>query len=258
MRRALALLALLAPPVVGLVLQSTAGAQQRVAQENSKVTAARFNAQLAVAYLEQNDVAAAREKIDKALAQNPKDAGVQTTAGLVYERLQEVDEADRHYATAVRLEPRNPGLQNNYAVFQCRRGRFEQGQKLFEQAARNPAYATPEVAFSNAGVCARSAGNLAAAEALFRKALAVRPEYPDALLQMADLTFTRGAGAAARAYLQRYFTASPSAPDALLLAVKVERALGDAEASNRYAAQLQKQFPGSEQALQLRGGRGSE
>jgi type IV pilus assembly protein PilF len=86
----------------------------------------------------------------------------------------------------------------------------------------------------------------------------VRPEYPDALLQMADLTFTRGAGAAARAYLQRYFTASPSAPDALLLAVKVERALGDAEASNRYAAQLQKQFPGSEQALQLRGGRGSE
>jgi type IV pilus assembly protein PilF len=255
MRRALALLAL---AVVGLVLQSTAGAQQRVPQENSNITAARFNAQLAVAYLEQNDVVAAREKIDKALAQNPKDASVQTTAGVVYERLQEIDEADKHYATAVRLEPRNPGLKNNYAVFQCRRGRFEQGQKLFEQAAHNPAYATPEVAFSNAGVCARSAGKLAAAEQLFRKALEVRPEYPDALLQMADLTFTRGAGVAARAFLQRYFNASPSAPDALLLAVKVERSLGDAEASNRYAAQLQKQFPASEQALQLRGGRGSE
>jgi type IV pilus assembly protein PilF len=235
-----------------LALAAAAGAQQRVPNENPKITAARLNAQLAVAYLKQNDVAAAREKIDKALQQNPRDADVQTAAGLVFERVNEVDKADRAYADAMHLEPHNPDRVNNYAVFLCRRGHAAQGQKLFEQAAHNSAYATPEVAYTNAGVCARGAGNLAVAEEHFRKALAVRPNYPDALLQMADLSFARGEGLKARAFLQRQFNVAPETPDALLLAVKVERSLGDARAADEFAARLQAAFPESDQARQLR------
>ena len=222
------------------------------------ITAARLNAQLAVAYLKQNDVGTAQEKIDKALTQNAHDPAVQMSAGLVYERLQQLDKADRFFAEALRLEPRNPDMMNNYAVFLCRRGHYPQGQKLFEQAARNPAYSTPEVAYANAGVCARSANNLPRAEELFRKALAVRSDYPDALLQLADLSFGRGAGLAARGLLDRYFNVAPATAESLLLAVKVERALGDAQAADRYRAQLQKSFPDSEQARQLRNGTSGE
>ena len=235
-----------------LGLASAAGAQQRAPGENPKVTAARLNTQLAVAYLKQNDVAAAREKIDKALEQNPHDADVQTAAGLVFERVNEVANADRAYASAMRLEPRNPDRVNNYAVFLCRRGQAARGQKLFDQAAHNSAYATPEVAYTNAGVCARGAGNMVVAEEYFRKALAVRPDYPDALLQMADVSFSRGDGLKARAFLQRHFNAAAETPDALLLAVNVERSLHDARAADEYAARLQLVFPGSDQARQQR------
>jgi type IV pilus assembly protein PilF len=248
----------LLPAALLLLAATLVSAQSRAPGEDPLVTAARANAQLAIAYLKQNDLTVAKEKIEKALSQNPRDASVQTSAGLLYERLQDVDLADKHYSAALRLEPKNPDMQNNYAVFQCRRGRYAEGQKLFEQAARNPSYATPEVAYANAGVCARSAGNLPRAEELFRKALKLRSDFPDALLQLADLTYTRGAGLLARGFLERYFNVSPATPDALSLGIKIEHALGDEGAVTRYSMQLLRDFPASDQARQLRGGGGGE
>ena len=245
-------------PVLALLVPAGAIAAPSAASENPMVTASHINAQLAVAYLKQNDIATAQEKIDKALTQNAHDPAVQMSAGLVYERLQQFDKADRFFAEALRLEPRNPDMINNYAVFQCRRGHYVQGQKLFEQAAKSPSYATPEVAYANAGVCARSAKNLPQAEELFRKSLAARSDYPDALLQLADLTFERGAGLAARGFLDRYFAVATATPESLFLALRVERALGDGQAADRYRSQLQKEFPNSEQARQARSGGSGE
>lgn len=242
--------------VTALLVVGAAAAGPSAPSQDPKVTAARLNAQLAIAYLKQNDIATAQEKIDKALTQNPHDPAVQVSAGLVYERLQMLDKADHFFATALRLDARNPDMINTYAVFQCRRGHYAEGQKLFEQAARSPAYTTPEVAYANAGVCARSAKNLPQAEELFRKALAARSDYPDALLQLADISFERGAALAARGLLDRYFNVAQSTAEALFLAVKVERSLGDAQAADRYRSQLQKEFPASEQARQLRSGVG--
>ena len=232
-------------------------ADQRVPDEAQMVKAARLNAQLAVAYLKQNDVAAARGKIEKALLQNPRDAGVQSSAGLVFERLQEVNKADEHYLAALRYAPNDPEMQNNYAVFQCRRGKWEKGLKMFELAAKNPAYANPEVAYSNGGVCARGAGNLPRAEEMFRKALAIRSDYPDALLQMADLSLARGGALAARAFLERYFVAGRPTAESLLLGVRIEHKMGDRNAEDRYADKLEHDFADSEQAKQLREGAGT-
>ncbi|HUO78577.1 MAG TPA: type IV pilus biogenesis/stability protein PilW [Steroidobacteraceae bacterium] len=245
-------------PVLAMLVAGGALAAPAAPSEAPMVTAARLNAQLAVAYLKQNDVVTAQEKIDKALTQNPRDPGVQMSAGLVYERLQQLDKADRHFAEALRLEPHNPDMINNYAVFQCRRGHYAQGQKLFEQAARSPSYTTPEVAYANAGVCARSAKNLPQAEELFRKALAARSDYPDALLQLADLSYARGAGLAARGLLDRYFNVATATPESLWLALRVERSLGDLQAADRYRSQLQRDFPDSDQARQLRNGASGE
>lgn len=242
----LAVLMLLALPGPGAV-----HAQTRAPSEDPASAAARFNAQLAVEYLKGNNVVAAQEKIEKALQQNAKDPSVHTAAGLVYERLQEPKKADSHYSRALRLDPKNPEMQNNYAVFLCRSGEQARGRKLFEQAATNPRYRTPEIAYANAGVCARSAKDYDAAEKNFRKALALRQTMPDPLMQMADISFERGNALQARGFLQRYFQSSPPTPEALLLGVRVERALGDSAAANVYAAQLQKTFPGSQQAGQL-------
>ena len=241
-----------------LALPAAAGDTGGNTDRESMVKAARLNAQLAVAYLKQNDVVAARDKIIKALSQNPRDSGVQSSAGLVYERLQEVDKAEEHYSAALRLAPNDPDMQNNYAVFECRRGKWEKGMKIFEQAAKNPAYSNPEVAYANAGVCARGAGNLPRAEDMFRKALAIHADYPDALLQMADLTLARGSALAARAFLDRYFVAARASPESLLLGVRIEHRLGDRAAEDRYADRLEKEFADSDATRQLREGAGAK
>lgn len=226
-------------------------AVERAKAEDPKVTAARLNAQLGIAYLTENKIEPARERIERALVQNPRDPNVQTAAGLLYERLNDEKRADRAYSAAVRLAPKNPDMQNNYAVFQCRRGQHAKGQQLFEQAAKNPLYRTPAVAYANAGVCARGAKDLATAEKYFRQALQIEPTYPDALLQLADITFERGQGLQARAFLQRYFIAAPPTPDALSLGIRVERALGDVAAATDYETRLKRDFPRSEQARKL-------
>lgn len=244
--------------LVGLAFAACVGAWSPAsfAQGESKAEAARYNAQLGIAYMKEGKLEVARDKIERALEQNPRDAAVQTAAALLYERLRDEKRADKAYSAALRLDARNPEMQNNYAVFQCRRGQHAKGQKLFEQAAKNPLYRTPAVAYANAGVCARSANDLPRAEEYFRQALSIQGTYPDALLQLADLSFTRGNGLQARAFLQRYFASAPATPDALALGVRVERALGDVAAANDYATRLKRDFPTSEQARQIAGVQG--
>lgn len=239
--------------VASLVLAPAVFAQSPSPPENRMDTAALLNAQLAIAYLKQGDVGLAQKKIDKALTQNAHEPLVQMGAALVYERLGQSDRADRYYATALKLDPQNSDMQNNYGGFLCRHGHAVEGQKLFEQAAKNPAYLTPEVAYTNAGVCARDAKDTARAEAFFRQAILMRADFPDALLQLADLSLAKGQGLAARALLERYFKGSKPTPETLQLAARVERSLGDIAAAVRYETQLKHDFPDSSAAHDVSG-----
>jgi len=210
--------------------------------------AARLNARLGVEYMKQGQVAIAREKIDKALQQNPRDPGVQMSAGLLYEQLREPKVAERHYRQALKLEPDNPEAQNALGAFLCRNGEAEDGEAMFLQAARNPLYRTPEVAYTNAGVCARRNGRLDKSEEYLRLAISQRTPYTEALVQMAGVSFERGNHLQARAFLQRYQTVGQATPEVLLLGYQVEKALGDPAAADDFAGRLRRQFPDSPEA----------
>src|SRR5690606_30779618 len=110
---------------------------------------------------------------------------------------------------ATQLEPSNPAAANSYAVFLCRQGNWRQAEPYFRRAVENPRYPTPAAALTNAGVCARDAGNdLEAAEQYFRAALSRNPSFPDALYNMMDLSYRAENYLQARAFLQRYMDAS--------------------------------------------------
>ena len=83
-------------------------------------------------------------------------------AGLLYDRLGEAKKADSHFDRAVSLDPKNPEIENNYAAFCASSERYERGEKLRWKRPTNPLYNTPEVAFLNAGNCARAAGRFEA------------------------------------------------------------------------------------------------
>ncbi len=216
--------------------------------EDTRADAARINVRLGVEYMKQGQLAVAREKIEKALEQNPRDPSVQFGAGLLYEQLREPEKAERHYRQALRLEPDNPDAQNALGAFLCRNGQPAKGEAAFVEAAQNPLYRTPEVAFTNAGVCARRAGRLEQAEAYVRRAIAQPAIYPEALIQMAGISYERASYMQARAFLQRYLDAAPATAAVLLLGHQIESALDDEAAAKEFAVRLRTQFPESPEA----------
>src|SRR4029453_13220537 len=82
----------------------------------SKGKAAQVNAQLGMTYLRQGNLAAARDRIEKAVEQDPKKPETQMAAGFLYDRLGDDKKAQAHYDQAVRLADGNPDVLNNAAV----------------------------------------------------------------------------------------------------------------------------------------------
>lgn len=210
--------------------------------------ASRANLQLGVSYLQQGNMPIAKQKLERARDQNPRDMQVHSALALLYEKLGEDALADGEHKIALRLAPRDPDVQNNYAVYLCRKGRTAEGVALFEQSAANRLYRTPWAAFTNAGVCLRRAGRDAEAAQRFQKAVDIRADYSEAVLQMADLELAQkdavGSYRRVEAYLARY----PANADLLLLAWRAARALQDQSNVERLAKRLQAEFPRSEQA----------
>lgn len=217
------------------------------------VTAA-TNMQLAIEYLKLGKMAESRDAIERALSEDPENRDVQMTAGIVYERVNEMHKAERAYATAYRLGKNDPNIQNNYAGFLCRTGKAAAGEKLFDEVAHSPLYQTPEVALVNAGVCMRSTGDMVDAERHFNQALTIHPNMPEALLQLGNMAFDRGDAAQARDLVQRYLAVNAPTSEVLWLGFRAERKLDDAAAAAAYARRVQTEFPNSEQAQMLRSG----
>lgn len=203
--------------------------------------------QLGVGYFEQGNYEVALEKLEKAIEVKPDYGPAHSAIALVYERMQKYDVADQHYREAIRLSPENGGIYNNYGVFLCNRNRPEEAEKYFLKAVKLPLYNTPELAYENAGACARRVPNVEKAEAYLNKALELNPQLPTALVNMAEIRFEQGSYLSSRGFLQRFESVSSHSAESLWLGIRIERKLGDKNAEANYKKQLQSKFPKSEQ-----------
>jgi type IV pilus assembly protein PilF len=213
--------------------------------------AAEINLELGVEHLRKGNLQQAKEKIDRALEQNPRYGKAQLVAGMLYNRLGDQGKAESHYERAISLEPQNPEFKNNYAVYLCTQKKYERGQKIALQAAADPLYKTPEVAYLNAGNCALSAGDMKTAEDNFRKSLTAKPRFGEALFQMADLEYRQTEYMSARAFLERYLEVGRTSPATLWLGVRIERGLGNKAQAQHYAQRLKTEYPSADQTKEL-------
>jgi type IV pilus assembly protein PilF len=216
--------------------------------------AALANMKMAQEYLRTNNLSRAQERIERALSEAPDNAFVQETAGLVYEQLKDKPRAEHAFAAASRLGKQNPDIQNSYAGFLCRNGKAKAGEKLLLEVANNPVYQTPQVALVNAGVCVEGTGDTIDAERYFTRALAIRPNMPEALLQLGNLALQRGDAKQALDDVQRYLAVNPATPEILWVGFLAERKLGDNTGAVSYGRRLQTEFPDSQPAQSLRVG----
>jgi type IV pilus assembly protein PilF len=255
LRRAIPVLAVMAVWTLTACNHNPPAYQRPVRTYKKEPTkAAVANMQLAIEYMKLGQLSNSRECIEKALKQDSSNADVQMTAGLVYERINDMPRAERAYDAANRLGKGDPNIANTYAVFLCRNGKGAAGEKLFQEVAVNPLYQTPWVALGNAGACARSSGDLATAEKFFNRALAIRPNYTEGLLQLGNIAFDRGDAAQALEIVQRYLAVNPPSPEVLWLGFRAQRKLGDPVAAAVFARRVQTEFPDSEQAQNMRSG----
>jgi type IV pilus assembly protein PilF len=242
---------LLAAGAASLLLVACGGTSPQRPERTRAQTAGSLNLQLGIAYLQQGNLALAKEKLDRAAAQNPRDPIVHSARALLAEKLGNEREAEKLYLSAERLAPDSPDISNSFAVFLCRTGHPDEGVKRFQAVARNPLYRSPEIAYTNAGVCQRGAGKLDEASTSFARALATRPNHAEAVFQIADLDLARGRPADASAVLERFLGAFRPTPDLLFLGVRIAREMGDRAAEERYARRLRVEYPDSDQLRKL-------
>lgn len=214
--------------------------------------AAQINTELAANYARQGQYELAVEKLKRALAQDDGFAPAHSMLAVIQQTRGDARAAEKSYRRALALDASDPVLKNNFGTFLCRQGKREEALRLFEEATRDMRYRAPEEAWTNAGICWLSSTDdkpdPARAEASFREALRLRPDFPDALAQMAIISYSRGDYLRTRAFLQRYDLAAHARPDLLAIAARSEAALGDRVAALNWARRLQQEFPASAEA----------
>jgi type IV pilus assembly protein PilF len=242
-----------AAAVVGLLI-GLAGCMSNTEKPLSKPEperAAELNLEIGIDYLRKGNLQQAKDKIDRALEQNPRNSKAHITAGMLYDRLGQPEKAESHFGRGVQLDPENPEIKNTYGAYMCQRGKYDKGEKLALEAAGNPLYRTPEVGYLNAANCARNGGDLKRTEEHLRKALAVRPKFSEALFQMADLSYKKTDYLAARGFLERYLEVGRTNAASLWLGVRIERGLGNTTAAQNYGERLKLEYPRAAQTKEL-------
>lgn len=245
--RAIALLALVGllsacasqTPPKSQVPARTSSTSDSVPMERAKI-----HTELGVSYYQAGQLAVALEELNTAVAADKNYAPAYDGLGLVYMELKEDERAESYFKQALKVNPNASETKNNYGLFLCQRNREKEGLRLLLDALKNPLYNTPDVAYRNAGTCARKAGDLASAEMYFQRAVKLNPAQTQALLGLADVSYSRGDYPAAKGTFTRYITAVPNpGPDALWLGARIENRLGDRAAVTSYGTQLRRRFP---------------
>ncbi len=213
--------------------------------------ASEINTELGIAYMQEDNLNQAMEALTKAVDQNRRNPNAHSAIAVLYERLEQHDEAERHFRRALRLDGDNSPLRNNYGRFLCNRGDYDAADEQFRLALRNPLYERRELPLTNAAVCAEEAGNVEEAREYYRRALEHRPEFAFALRRMAELQYNTEEYLSARAHLQRYRDVADMDARMLWLGVRIERALGNEDDAESFGLRLRADFPDADETSEF-------
>ncbi len=230
------------------------GKKEQAAQDATD--RARAHMELGVGYYENGQYQYAIEELNEALKARSNYVPAHNGLALVYMDLKEDKKAEEAFKKALQYEPRNPAARNNFGQFLCSRGRTEEGLGQLLEAVKNPLYETPDLAYQNAGVCARRAGDNQRAEEYFRQAVMRNPRQAQALFNLSDLNYVKKNYSQAKAYADRLIQLTDiPGPELLWLAARTARKLGDAQSVTQYGNQLRKRYPEAPETRALLDGR---
>jgi type IV pilus assembly protein PilF len=228
-------------------------AAKRKAKKEDELRLLNTHVELAVSYLQRNQLEYALENINKALDIDSRHSQANNVMALLQWRLNDKKSAENYFERAVNADSNNSQAINNYGVLLCENDKLDKAIEMFKTALKNPLYKTPDTAHTNIGVCQLKKPDAYEAEKHFRLALNKNPRFPPALFQLAKLKLSTGDPMAGRAFMERYLNLAGDSPDALLLAISIERTLNNKDAEASYALRLRSKFPDSPEAKLIQG-----
>lgn len=214
-------------------------------------TRAKLHTELGSLYFQNGNLIVALEELTIAISINANYAPAYSTRGLVLYYINEFESADKDFKTALSLDEKDPEISNNYGWYLCQTGKVKESITYFQRAIKNPLYQTPENAYLNAGACYLKLGEMALAEENTRRSLRFSPENPQAVLQLAQISYRNGNYDAAKKHLSDVVRLSDPNAEALWLSLRIERRLGDRAAESSLMAQLRRKYPDSPEVQEL-------
>jgi type IV pilus assembly protein PilF len=232
-------------------MQATHGGADLGGPPREENLRAKVHTELAAQYFSLRNYAVSLQELRIALDADPAHAPAYNMLGLVYGALGEDRQAEEHFRKSISLGRNYPEAYNNYGHFLCQRGRYDESLAQFNEALKNPLYASPEKAMANAGFCALLKNDLNESERYLRRALARAPNQRLALQGMGELHLQQNNPEGARANLERLKPQGDLDAAGLWLALRVERMLGNPTAEAAYAKQLRERYPESRETRAL-------
>jgi type IV pilus assembly protein PilF len=233
--------------LVACTTSSTVTAERKTSKPNL-IEASDLNARLAVGYIERGQYKAAKEKLEKAVEQDPENVSAFKTFAYLYALLGLDEKASEQYLEALDIAPHDSDLLNSYGAFLCAHGDLHEAQEYLKKAYDDPFYESLFMAQSNAGSCYVQEGEFKKAEPLLRKSLRSHPNLSGSLISMAEVGVKTDRYLMARAYIGRYHAVSAPTAESLWIQLQAEKALGARDHYVKYAKQLINDFPDSDEA----------
>lgn len=193
--------------------------------DEKKLTAARINVRLGMAYLERDDILRAKQKFLLALEEAPTIPETSYAMAYFLEKTDNKVEAKKYYLKAIALAPTRGDTLNNYGTFLCRNKDYRESITYFSKAIKDPNYLETAAAYENAGICARKIPDRLLAEKYFSQALMIDPIRPNSLINLAEINYQNGQFQIAKKLLKRFSKISPQNKTSLLLSEKIDKQL---------------------------------
>ncbi|ACS86516.1 type IV pilus biogenesis/stability protein PilW [Musicola paradisiaca] len=207
--------------------------------------------QLGMEYLARNNLAAARDNLQKAEQVAPDDYRIQLGMALYERRIGENQAAERRYRHLLQRMPENGSVLNNYGAFLCSLGQYVEAQRQFVAVLQLSDYNQVAEATENAGYCFLNAGHPDEARRWLGQALKRDPSKGTRLLAEAESRLDAGQHEQALLLLKVYQAGLSATEESLWLQIRFAALANHHDEVKRYGALLARSFPQSKQYQQF-------
>jgi type IV pilus assembly protein PilF len=156
--------------------------------------------------------------------------------------------AEKHFKTALSINPRDAMALNNYGSFLYSRGRYEEAVRYLRILVQDTDYRARSQAYENLGLAELKLNERDAARESFSRSLQLSFSQPQSNLELAQLAYEDGDVKRAGGYYDAFRELAPQSARSLCLGMKIAQEQGDSDGLASYALALNNLFPDSPEA----------